>query len=124
MLLLDSHVLLWWMLDPDRLSQPTIAEIIRGQDRVFVSAATIWEIEIKRTAGRLELPGSVVTHADEEGFTPLPIMARHAAMAAALPTHHKDPFDRMLVAQASIERLTLVTADRDIARYDVATLAP
>ncbi|MCW2973469.1 MAG: Ribonuclease VapC22 [Thermoleophilia bacterium] len=124
MLLLDSHVVMWWLLEPERLSAAAIESITSAQDRAYVSSASIWELEMKRFAGRLDVPGGIADHAAEEGFTPLPIAARHATRAAQLPTHHKDPFDRMLVAQAQLEHLTLVTADRQIAAYDVTVLAP
>lgn len=124
MLLLDSHVVLWWLLDPDRLGQAMIDEIGRAGDRVYVSTASTWEIEIKRHARRLELPTGIASQIDAEGFTHLPIQSHHAEAAAELPMHHRDPFDRMLVAQAQIERLTLVTADARITQYDVAVVAP
>jgi PIN domain nuclease of toxin-antitoxin system len=86
---------------------------------VLVSAASIWEIEIKRATGRLEAPGDVGERALDEGFAPLSITFEHALAAGRLPRHHRDPFDRMLVAQASIDGLTLVTADGELSAYEV-----
>lgn len=89
---------------------------------VIVSAVTIWEIEIKRGSGRLEAPFDVIEMVDHSGFERLPVTFEHALAAGRLPAHHSDPFDRMLVAQAQIEQLTLVTADRAIPSYDVTVL--
>jgi PIN domain nuclease of toxin-antitoxin system len=121
--LLDTHTLLWWLDDNPRLGGPSRAVIRDRQNVVVVSAATAWEIAIKRARGRLDapddLPGAIAAH----GFTPLSITVEHGLDAGALPPYHRDPFDRMLVAQARIEGLTIVTADPRIARYDVPTLA-
>jgi PIN domain nuclease of toxin-antitoxin system len=87
-----------------------------------VSAASIWEIEIKRATGRLTAPDDVGERALEEGYEPLPISFEHALAAGRLPAFHRDPFDRMLVAQARVEGLTLATSDPEIARYDITGL--
>jgi PIN domain nuclease of toxin-antitoxin system len=88
----------------------------------LVSAASIWEASIKQAIGRLEVSGDLVDAAQQAGFDELPVTARHAAAIAELPPHHGDPFDRMLVAQARVERVTLATADRALADYDVDLL--
>ena len=88
-----------------------------------VSAASVWEISIKRALGRLDLPHDYLEHVERAQFRPLPVSLRHADAAGALPRHHDDPFDRMLVAQARTDGLTLVTADRRLADYGVAVLA-
>lgn len=119
-LLLDSHVVLWWAADDPQLSTEVRDEINAPANLVFLSAATVWELAIKHAAGRLEIPADLVSRALENGLRPLPIEL--AADAAALPAHHRDPFDRMLVAQARRESMTLVTADGAIRRYDVQTL--
>jgi PIN domain nuclease of toxin-antitoxin system len=95
---------------------------VDSRNAVFVSAANIWEIEIKRRLGKLASPVGLVEASREAGFTLLDIRAQHAVAAARLPRHHTDPFDRMLVAQAMIEDCVLVTRDRKLARYDVPTL--
>ena len=119
-LLLDTHVFLWWRSDPGRL--PAAArKAIAGADLVWVSAASAWEAAIKVSLGRLELPETLEAGVLASGFERLPITFTHAEAAAALPPHHKDPFDRMLVAQAQLEGLVLVTHDRQLADYEVET---
>lgn len=121
-LLLDTHVLLWWLADDPSLSEPA-AQAIANEPEIFVSAATAWEVAIKRALGKLEAPDDLSGAIDTAGMQQLPIGFAHAAAAGALPRHHDDPFDRMLVAQARCERLTLVTGDARISRYDVPVLA-
>lgn len=116
-LLLDSHVLIW--AAENRLDPTTNRLVAEEADAVFVSAATVWEIEIKRATGKLDAPGDVETLVDESGFERLSIDFRHAREAARLPRIHGDPFDRLLIAQARIEGMTLATADATIPRYDV-----
>jgi PIN domain nuclease of toxin-antitoxin system len=120
-LLLDTHVVLWWRLDSRRLERE-VRRAIGGADRVFVSAASAWEAAIKIALGRLRLKDPFAVLVAASGFEELPIAFRHAEQLASLPAHHADPFDRMLVAQAQIEGLTLVTHDRALAPYGVATL--
>ncbi len=91
-------------------------------EAVFVSAATVWEIEIKRALGRLRVPGDVVQHVDESGYERLEITFEHASEAGRLPPLHRDPFDRMLIAQARVEGMTLATGDELIHRYEVSVL--
>lgn len=121
-LLLDTHVLIWWMEDSKRLSVEA-REAIAVADEVRVSAATVWEIAIKRALGRLDLPEDYLDHVERSGLRSLSITVEHAEAAGALPRHHDDPFDRMLVAQTRVEGLTLVTADRRLADYGVPVLA-
>ena len=97
-------------------------EQMEGADTVSVSAASVWELEIKRAAGRLTAPLDVAERALSQGYEPLAISFEHALDAGRLPRIHGDPFDRMLIAQARIEGMTLATADATIARYDVRTL--
>ena len=122
-LLLDSHVLLWWLADDPRLGAKARGAISEGENEVAVSAATVWEIEIKKAAGKLRTDADLWETVREGGFRELAITADHARDAATLPAHHRDPFDRMLVAQARREGLTLVTADPAIEAYPVVTLA-
>lgn len=91
-------------------------------EAVYASAASIWEIEIKNALGRLEVPGDFIGLVERSRFEPLPVGFDHAVEAGRLPLHHRDPFDRMLVAQARVEGLTLATADEQLQRYDVQTL--
>ena len=121
-LLLDTHALLWWLSDDDRLSVSTRASIRDPERLVYVSAVTVWEIAIKRTLGKLEAPGDLLDAIGESGFSTLAISMKHAWAAGQLSRCHGDPFDRMLIAQAMHENLTLVTADDRILQYDVATL--
>ena len=121
-LLLDSHVLLWMITRARRISESTIAAILDPENRVYASAASIWEIEIKRATGRLEAPDNIIEFVENSGFAELPVTFRHGDLAARLPMHHRDIFDRMLIVQAQAERLTLVTDDSQIARYQVSTM--
>lgn len=120
-LLLDSHVVLWWLADDPRLGASARAAIIDAHD-VCVSAVTAWELEIKQALGRLELPDDLIEQVDASGFTWLDVTPAHGVRAARLPPHHRDPFDRMLVAQAQEARLSLVTADRAMDDYDVTVV--
>ncbi len=120
-LLLDTHVLLWWLND-DPIADVAAAAIADPTHRVFTSAASIWEATIKRSLGKLHFAGSLAEASATTGFTPLPVMADHAEAVGALPDLHRDPFDRMLLAQAIVEGCTIVTRDRDIADYDVPIL--
>ena len=120
-LLLDTHVVLWWRQDSRRLGQVARAAIA-GAAVVYVSAASAWEVAIKAAIGRLQLGAPFEVHVQEAGFEPLPITFGHAAELVRLPPHHADPFDRMLVAQARLEGLTMVTHDRTFLAYDVRTM--
>jgi PIN domain nuclease of toxin-antitoxin system len=123
-LLLDTHVLLWWLFGDRRLGRRARAWVEHEADTVAVSAATAWEIAIKHALGRLDPPKRWADEIATFGFARLPVTFEHAAEAGGLPRHHADPFDRMLVAQARVERLTIVTADPRISRYDVPTMTP
>jgi PIN domain nuclease of toxin-antitoxin system len=123
-LLLDTHTLIWWMEDSPRLG-PVALRTIEAADTRLISAVSAWEISIKTAIGRLKLsfdPGESIIELTTRGFQPLCIKFRHAWTVGDLPLHHGDPFDRMLVAQARCENLTLVTADERIAAYGVPTL--
>ncbi len=119
-LLLDTQVLIWWD-EGGRLST-TARQAIAGADNVYVSAASAWEIAIKMSLGRLRPVRTVRQAAGESGFQELPVTFQHAERVVALPVHHRDPFDRLLVAQAEVERLTLVTRDPVFRRYPVETI--
>ncbi|HWK47980.1 MAG TPA: type II toxin-antitoxin system VapC family toxin [Stellaceae bacterium] len=120
-LLLDTHIFIWACVEPRRLSGAEREAISSSDNDVFVSAASAWEIAIKRTLGRLEFP---VERFEEfvaaMSFEPLPMMSTHAIAAGGLPRHHDDPFDRMLIAQTKVEGATIVTQDRKFSMYDVS----
>jgi PIN domain nuclease of toxin-antitoxin system len=120
-LLLDTHVLLRWLADDPALSKQARV-LIANEPEVFASAASAWEIAIKRALGKLEAPEDLLSALEAGGIRRLPIDFQHAAVAGALPRHHDDPFDRMLVAQAQREGLTLLTSEARISRYAVAVL--
>lgn len=122
-LLLDAHVLLWWLSDDAALGEQARALIADTRNEVLVSAATLWELSIKRAKGLLEAPEDLEALVADEGFSALPINLFHARQAGALPELHRDPFDRMLVAQARAEGLELITADAMIPQYGVRCLS-
>jgi PIN domain nuclease of toxin-antitoxin system len=121
-LLLDTHALLWSVGDEDRLSPATHEMLSAGVVPAYVSAASIWEIAIKRASGKLDAPADLLDKVAAVRFIELGITFAHATIAGALPPHHRDPFDRMIVAQAQSEGLTVVTRDERIAAYDVPVL--
>jgi PIN domain nuclease of toxin-antitoxin system len=121
-LLLDTHALLWWWQD-EPISDEAAARIADPDVLVAVSAASIWEIAIKRELGKIRFEGPLAAEVHASGFEPLPVVADHAEAAGRLPSLHRDPFDRMLVAQAQVEGLTIVSRDRQLAAYDVDVLA-
>ena len=119
--LLDTQIVLWGAREPARLS-PRAAAILKTESDVFVSAASLWEIETKRQIGKLTVDIDLERHLLDHGFRELAITGRHAREVGRLPLIHRDPFDRILAAQALAENLTLVTADRDLARYPIRTV--
>jgi len=120
--LLDAHALLWWLAADAGLRDDAKQTIEAPATDVLVSAATIWEIEIKRVLGRLRTPPGIVAAVEAAQFDVLPITGTDAERAAALPPHHRDPFDRMLIAQADRVGALIVTRDAAFAAYDVETL--
>jgi PIN domain nuclease of toxin-antitoxin system len=120
-LLLDTHVLIWW--DEGRRLSSDSRRAISEADVVLVSAASAWEIAIKIGLGRLRPSRTVEQATQESGFLELPVTFRHAELVASLPAHHRDPFDRLLVAQAQVEGLTLVTRDPVFRQYDLTLIA-
>ena len=121
-LLLDTHILLWWLADDPHLPPAAREAIALPHSEVLVSAATVWEIAIKKAAGRLEVPDDLLEAIAANDFQTLPITAIHAVLAGDLPPHHSDPFDRMLIAQARTETVTLVSVDGRFPQYDVELL--
>ena len=124
--LLDTHTFLWWLLNADRLSEESRAILTDSANDVYVSAASAAEIAIKARQGRLTLPEPAESYVPSrlvsEGFLALPVEIGHALRAGVLPLIHGDPFDRLLVAQAQIEGIPIVTLDPAISRYDVETI--
>ena len=125
-LLLDTHTLLWWVNDADELSAKARKVIANSDNNCFLSVASCWEMAIKCSIGKLTLAQPVGQFIPDQlfrnGIRLLPIDFRHVAKVATLPFHHRDPFDRLLVAQAATEQMTLVTADATLARYDIECL--
>ena len=125
-LLLDTHAFLWWIADDEQLSVAAREAISDPDNEILVSAASAWEIAIKVGLGRLKLPAPakrfVPRQLQRNGFVSLPIQLEHALAVEDLPKHHKDPFDRLLVAQSRVDKLTLVTNDPLIQRYNIQTL--
>ncbi len=122
-LLLDTHVLLWSLAEPSKLSTRAREALEDADNDVFVSAVTAWEISVKRAKGRLTAPDNLSEIIEKRGFTHLPLNFHHAEQAGNLPLHHRDPFDRFLIAQAQIEGLVLVTRDARIPLYGIRTMA-
>ena len=116
-------MLLWALTEDPALSREAATALEDGSNDVYVSAASAWEIEIKRALQKLDAPDDLLAVVTTTGFESLRITAEHAVEAGRLPLHHADPFDRVLIAQARLERLTIVTADSELARYDVPTLS-
>ncbi|MGI8828675.1 MAG: type II toxin-antitoxin system VapC family toxin [Candidatus Limnocylindria bacterium] len=120
-LLLDSHVVLWWLFGLP-VEDEALTAIESPHNTTFVSAAAVWEIEIKRAAGRLTAPDDLLDALRSAHCDLLPVLPEHGVTAGQLPRHHGDPFDRMLVAQAQLEGLTLVTRDERLGAYDVPVM--
>jgi PIN domain nuclease of toxin-antitoxin system len=118
-LLLDTHVLLWWMFEHPRLTSDLKSLVADDSNAVLVSSVSAFEISTKQALGKLEVPNDVDAQVEASGFTALPLSIRHGLAAGRLPLHHRDPFDRLLVAQAQCDDLTLITADRKLLAYDV-----
>ena len=124
--LLDTQVWLWMLGAPERLSRKARALVVSQDNELLLSAASAWEIAIKHAVGRLQLPEAPEEYIPplmiQTAITPLAVNHRHALRVASLPAHHRDPFDRILIAQAQIEELPILTADRTFRRYDVEVL--
>ena len=117
-LLLDTNVLIWWLEESPRLDERT-RDVITEEPGVTVSAVSAFEIAVKVAIGKLRVPGDLEAQIEEQEMSQLPVTVRHGLAVRQLPTHHRDPFDRLLIAQARCEGLTIVTADPAFAAYDV-----
>jgi len=120
--LLDTHVLLWWLADSKSLRAADKRLIASPKSLVYVSAASVWEVEIKRALGKIELPTDWADHLEDGGFRLLSVTCQHALQVTKLPPVHRDPFDRMLVAQAQVEGLVLLTYDSLVKKYGASEL--
>lgn len=121
-MLLDTHVLLWAVTDPDRLSASVRTALVASRNTLYLSVVSAWEIEIKRATGKLRTPAAFDDELARLRLEELPVRLAHTRALRELPDHHKDPFDRLLVAQARCESLVLVTADPLVQRYPVRTM--
>ena len=121
-LLLDTHILIWWLSQDRRLSQLETDIITNPDNFIFISAASAWEIAVKRMIGKLEAPDDLPAALAANNFLELPITIEHSQRLYQLPLHHNDPFDRIMVAQAISEDLTFMTRDAKIALYEVRTI--
>ena len=121
-ILLDTHFLLWWLVDDPALGDRGRELISTPENLIFFSAASVWEMRIKQGIGKLDLPEDFADVLAGQAFEPLAITVEHTHALLGLPLLHRDPFDRLLVAQARLERLTLLTRDHVISQYGVPTL--
>jgi PIN domain nuclease of toxin-antitoxin system len=125
MFLLDTNALIWTLSDPEELSNPAKDVITNSDNKLFVSIATLWEITIKQSIGKLDLEGDVldiVEECEREGINILSIQPQHLKKLEKLPLIHRDPFDRLIISQAIYEDLTIITKDSMIPKYDVSVL--
>ncbi len=122
-LLLDTQIVIWWLGNVPLIPENMSEAIADRSNEVFVSSASVWEMAIKRSIGKLNVPSLSGTVLRESGFIELPVTVVHANAVESLPFHHKDPFDRLLIAQAVVESLTIVTVDQAFAAYSISRLA-
>lgn len=118
-LLLDTHAALWWLSDDDRFGDTAAAYVADETNQILLSAAVVWEVAIKRSLGKLDAPAELGPTLLAAGAHALPVNLEHVATVEGLPWHHRDPFDRMLVAQASVERAAIVSGDRRLEPYGI-----
>ena len=118
-LLLDTHIILWWLNDDQWLNSDHRVLIGDSENLCYISAASIWEISIKSRLGKLTIPSNYIDVLKEQGFQELPITWKHCGVLNTLPDIHRDPFDRMLIAQADLENMILLTVDENIKKYDI-----
>ena len=121
-LLLDTHAALWWLNGDERVAETTAAYLTDATNQVLLSAAVVWEVAIKRSLGKLEAPDDLAATLIGAGASALAISLEHAAAVGELPLHHRDPFDRLLVAQAMLERAAVVSADPALQPYDITVV--
>jgi PIN domain nuclease of toxin-antitoxin system len=119
-LLLDTHAALWWLADDDRIEDDVARHLTDDSNQVLISAVVVWEVAIKRSLGKLEAPDAVGQTLVDAGAQPLPVTIEHAAVVERLPWVHRDPFDRLLVAQALTEDAAIVSRDEPLSQYGVS----
>lgn len=119
--LLDTHVLIWSLSNPDRLERRHI-EILDGARPTFISIVSLWEIAIKESLSKITMPDGYIAGIEASSTSILPVRHDHVELVRRLPLHHRDPFDRMLIAQAQVEGLTILSVDRHFSAYDVAVV--
>jgi PIN domain nuclease of toxin-antitoxin system len=122
-ILLDTNILIWWLRDAPEMGEKAKKLISNRQNQLFVSAVSLWEIQIKRSIGKLSAPDGLLEIIEDEGLVIIDISGQHAEQIGNLPNHHRDPFDRMLIAQAQVEGLTILTSDKQIKQYGVRTIS-
>jgi len=120
--LLDTHILLWWLTNDEKLSKELRHILTDAENIIYISSASVWEMAIKSQLGKLSMPDDLAETLIEQGFLSLAITFEHAVLAGHLPAVHRDPFDRMLLAQAKIENLTLLTHDKLLKKYKIMTI--
>lgn len=120
--LVDTQIFIWWMEQNKRLSEDVVALLNDTDKKIYISVASIWEIVIKKANKKLRTPHDIEGGIKEAGFTVLPIEISHVLTVGVLPLHHKDPFDRVLIAQAKVEDIPLITADKNIWKYPIAVV--
>lgn len=116
--LADTHIVLWALADDKRLSK-SYRDILLSDAIIYFSAASIWEIAIKKSLGKLQAPADLASLLEQAGYKPLEIGIAHAQAVAELPFHHSDPFDRLLIVQSQLEKLVLLSTDKSMALYDI-----
>jgi PIN domain nuclease of toxin-antitoxin system len=121
--LLDTHILLWWLNDPKKIRKKAHGIIADRENKVYVSSVSFWEIAIKNSLGRINIPRNMLKILSEDTLEILPLYPEETLLVTDLPDLHKDPFDRMLIAQAKFNDLVLITRDRVIPKYPVVTIA-
>jgi PIN domain nuclease of toxin-antitoxin system len=119
-LLLDTHAALWWLADDDRIGEEVIRQLTDDTNQVMISAVVVWEVAIKRSLGKLDAPADLAPTLLGAGAQPLPVTLEHAAAVEKLPWRHRDPFDRLLIAQALTEEAAIVSRDEPLSEYGVA----
>jgi PIN domain nuclease of toxin-antitoxin system len=123
-ILLDTHILIWWLAQDPKLAPLELETIANPDNLIFVSAASAWEISVKKMIGKLDAPNDLAAALSVNNFLDLPITIEHTQYLYQLPAHHNDPFDRIMIAQALAEELRFMTRDKQIRRYAGLTFLP
>lgn len=121
--LLDTHIILWWLTEPEKIAKKARDIISDRGSSIYISSVSFWEMAIKQSIGRLHFPINMIQLVTQQEFEILPIYANECLATSDLPLHHSDPFDRMLIIQAKLQDLILITRDKKLAEYPVVTIA-